>query len=77
MLTATATRADADGDTVTLTYVWRVNGTIRKTTPRLGLAHRHLRHVAANNGNQGDTITRDGDAERRHRATGPTRSPRR
>ena len=31
-LTATATKTDADGDAVTLTYVWKVNGTIVKTT---------------------------------------------
>ncbi len=32
VLTATATRADIDNDTVTLTYVWKQNGTVRKTT---------------------------------------------
>jgi len=30
-LTATATRADTDGDTVLLTYTWKVNGVTRKT----------------------------------------------
>ena len=31
-LTATATKADADGNAVTLTYVWKVNGVTIKTT---------------------------------------------
>ena len=31
VLTATATSSDADGDTVSLTYVWRVNGTVTQT----------------------------------------------
>src|SRR5437762_6103319 len=30
-LTATATRHDDDGDPVSLTYVWKVNGTIKQT----------------------------------------------
>ena len=32
ILTAAATKADADGDAVTLTYVWKVNGAVVKTT---------------------------------------------
>ena len=32
VLTATATRADVDNDAVTLTYVWKQNGVVRKTT---------------------------------------------
>ncbi|MEO8425117.1 MAG: LamG-like jellyroll fold domain-containing protein, partial [Actinomycetota bacterium] len=32
-LTATATAADDDGDVVTLTYVWKVNGVTQQTTP--------------------------------------------
>ena len=31
VLTATATKADADGNPVTLTYVWTVNGTVERT----------------------------------------------
>src|SRR5207247_1444087 len=31
VLTATATKADAEGDPVGLTFVWRVNGTVRQT----------------------------------------------
>ena len=31
-VTATATRADVDDDAVTLTYVWKLNGVVRKTT---------------------------------------------
>ena len=30
-VTATATRSDPDGDAVGLTFVWTVNGTIRRT----------------------------------------------
>ncbi|MGH9201864.1 MAG: hypothetical protein ACRD2A_11585, partial [Vicinamibacterales bacterium] len=33
VLTATATRTDADGDPVTLTYVWKNGTTVVKTTP--------------------------------------------
>ncbi len=32
MVQTTATRSDADGDTTTLTYVWKLNGVVRKTT---------------------------------------------
>ena len=31
ILTATATKADADGDPVSLTFVWTVNGTVART----------------------------------------------
>ena len=31
VLTATATSSDADGDSVSLTYVWRVDGTVKQT----------------------------------------------
>ena len=32
VLTATATKSDADGDAVTLNFVWKVNGVIKQTT---------------------------------------------
>ena len=31
VLTATATKSDADGDPVSLTFVWEVNGAVRQT----------------------------------------------
>ncbi len=57
VLTATATKSDADGDSVSLTFVWKVNGVIQQT------------HVAASGltdtfnlsqfggGNPGDVVT--------------------
>ena len=57
ILTATATRADIDGDTVLLTYTWKVNGVTRKTTPNTASLTDTFDTSLANNGNQGDTIT--------------------
>ena len=57
-LVATATTSDADGDAVTLTYTWKVNGTVKQTTTTsnptdaLGLS-------VSGNGDAGDTITVD------------------
>ena len=56
-LTATATRADIDGDTVLLTYTWKVNGVTRKTTPNTSSLTDTFDTSLLNNGNQGDTIT--------------------
>src|SRR5206468_1370062 len=60
VLTATATRSDADGDAVSLTYVWKVNGV------KIGRAHvctpvtirlsMPSDVCIAGNGNKGDTI---------------------
>ena len=57
VLTATATKTDADGDLVTLTYVWKVNGSVKKTTAAsAGLTDTFDLSIAGN-GNKGDTIT--------------------
>ena len=57
ILTATATRADTDSDTVLLTYTWKVNGVTRKTTSNTSSLTDTFDTSLANNGNQGDTIT--------------------
>jgi len=56
-LTATATKADADGDPVTLTYVWKVNGTTVKTTSGTSNLTDTLNMTLAGNGNKGDTVS--------------------
>ncbi len=56
-LTATATRADVDGDTVTLTYVWKVNGTTRKTTSGTSSLTDTFDLSQAGNGDDGETVT--------------------
>src|SRR5207249_3751089 len=55
-LTATATKADADGDAVTLTYVWKVNGTPKKTTAGSSSLSDTFDLSVAGNGDRGDTI---------------------
>src|SRR5262249_22473031 len=55
-LTATATKADADGDPVTLTYVWKVNGVIRRTTPGTTALTDTLNLSLPGNGDRGDTV---------------------
>ncbi|MFL6005040.1 MAG: LamG-like jellyroll fold domain-containing protein [Gaiellaceae bacterium] len=57
ILTATATRTDADADVVTLTYVWKVNGVIRKTTAGSAALTDTFDLSVAGNGDPGDTIT--------------------
>ena len=57
MLTATATRADADADTVLLSYVWKVNGTIRKTTPATSSLTDTFNLSQTGNGDAGDAVT--------------------
>src|SRR6185436_5609665 len=56
-ITATATRADVDGDTVTLTYVWKVNGTTRKTTSASSSLTDTFDLSQAGNGDNGQTVT--------------------
>jgi fibronectin type 3 domain-containing protein len=56
-LTATASVADADGDPVTLTYVWQVNGTSRKTTSNTTSLTDTLDLSVGGNGDPGDTVT--------------------
>ena len=57
LVTATATRADADGDAVTLTYVWKVDGTTVKTTSATSSLTDTLDLAQAGNGDKGETIT--------------------
>ncbi len=56
-LTATATKADVDGDTVALTYVWKVNGTVKKTTSGSSSLTDTFDLSQAGNGDKGNTIT--------------------
>ena len=56
-LTATATRGDADGDTVTLTYVWKVNGATVRTTAGSASLSDTLDAAQAGNGDAGETVT--------------------
>ena len=56
ILTASTTKADADGDSVFLTYTWKVNGAVRKTTNTTSLTDSYDLSVAGN-GDDSDTIT--------------------
>ena len=56
-LTATATRSDPNGDQVTLTYVWSVNGTVVKTTANSNNLTDTLDLSQAGNGDEGQTVT--------------------
>src|SRR5207248_3330772 len=60
-LTATATRSDADGDAVSLHYVWKNGATVvRDVTKSAGTSADltdSLSLATAGNGNKGDTIT--------------------
>lgn len=58
ILTATATKSDADspGDTVTLTYEWDVNGSIQRTTVTTALTDT-FNLATAGNGDAGDVVT--------------------
>ncbi len=55
-LTATATRADLDGDAVTLTYVWKVNGATRQTTTTSSLTDT-FDLSQSGNGNNGQNVS--------------------
>src|SRR5204863_1590133 len=55
-LSATATRADIDGDAVTLTYVWKVNGVVKKTTSGSSSLIDTFDLSLAGNASKGDTI---------------------
>src|SRR5206468_3810377 len=61
LLTATATRSDADGDAVSLHYVWKNGSTVvRDVTKSAGTSADltdSLNLALAGNGNKGDTIT--------------------
>jgi fibronectin type 3 domain-containing protein len=57
-LTATGTKADVDGgDTVTLTFVWRVNGVVKKTTANSASLTDTFDLLPAGNGDPGDAVT--------------------
>ena len=55
-MTASATESDVNGDPVTLTYVWRVNGIVKRTFATTALSDT-FDLSAAGNVNPGDTIT--------------------
>ena len=57
VLTATAAKADVDGDAVTLTYVWRVNGIVKKTTTATTSVTDSFDLGIAGNGDTGDAVT--------------------
>jgi hypothetical protein len=56
-LTATVTASDPDGDALTFTYVWKVNGTVVKTTAATASLSDTLDLGAAGNGDRGDLVT--------------------
>jgi hypothetical protein len=56
-VTATATKADGDGDSVQLTYVWKLNGATVKTTSSTGALTDTLDLSQAGNGDHGDSLT--------------------
>ncbi len=56
-LTATVDATDADGNAMTFTYVWKVNGTVVQTTTASSSATDTLDLSQAGNGDSGDTIT--------------------
>ena len=57
VLTATATKSDADGDPVSLTYVWKVNGTVQRTFTSATALSDTFDLSVAGNGSRGDTVT--------------------
>ena len=57
MLTATATMSDADGDPVTVTYVWKVNGVVRQTTASTSSSTDQFDLSQSGNGDDGDSVT--------------------
>src|ERR671931_416972 len=56
-LTATATKSDLDGDSVALTYVWKVNGTVKRTFTSSSALTDSFDLSQAGNGNKGDTVS--------------------
>jgi len=56
VLVATATASDADGDALTFTYVWKVNGVVRRTTVTTALTD-SFDLGRPGNGNKGDVVT--------------------
>ena len=58
VLTAIATASDRDGDALTFTYVWRVNGVVRRTTTTRASTD-SLDLLRPGNGNPGDVVRVD------------------
>jgi YVTN family beta-propeller protein len=56
VLVATATASDADGDALTFTYVWKVNGVVRRTTVTAATTD-SFDLGRPGNGNKGDVVT--------------------
>jgi hypothetical protein len=56
VLVATATASDADGDALTFTYVWKVNGVVRRTTVTASTTD-SFDLGRPGNGNKGDLVT--------------------
>ena len=56
VLTATATKSDPEGDPVSLTWEWRVNGVIRRTFTSGSALTDTFDLSLAGNGNVGDTV---------------------
>ena len=65
LLIATATKSDADGDPVSLTFVWTVDGTVKRTFTSATATSGELRseHTGRRRGRHD---RRRGDAQRRH-----------
>jgi hypothetical protein len=57
VLTATATIANGNGDPVTLTYVWKVNGTVRRIFTSATALSDTFDLSLAGNGSYGDTVS--------------------
>jgi hypothetical protein len=55
-LVATATKSDPGGNPVTLTFVWTVNGTVRRTFTSATALSDAFNLSLAGNGNRGDTV---------------------
>jgi hypothetical protein len=58
-LTATASKADADGDAVGLTFVWKVNGVTKRTFSSPSALSDTFDLSAGGNGSKGDAVTVD------------------
>ncbi len=56
-LTATVAAADAENDPITLTYVWKVDGTVVKTTSATSSTTDTLDLSVAGNGDKGQTVS--------------------
>jgi len=59
ILTATATKNDPDGDAVSLTFVWKVNGVTKRTFSSSSALSDTFDLSVAGNGSKGDAVTVD------------------